>query len=50
MGRMIMSPKNANFGSGEQIQPLDLSAFQAGTYLLSWKTEDSAVQQIKILR
>ncbi|UAJ14583.1 CotH kinase family protein [Aquirufa lenticrescens] len=50
MGRMIMSPKNANFGSGEQIQPLDLSAFQAGTYLLSWKTEDSAVQQIKISR
>lgn len=50
MGRMIMSPKNANFGSGEQIQPLDLSAFPAGTYLLSWKTEDGAVQQIKILR
>ncbi len=50
MGRMIMSSKNANFGSGEQIQPLDLSAFPAGTYLLSWKTEDGAVQQIKILR
>ena len=50
MGRMIMSPKNANFGSGEQIQPLDLSAFPAGTYLLSWKTEDGSVQQIKILR
>lgn len=50
MGRMIMSPKNANFGSGEQIQPLDLSAFPAGTYLLYWKTEDGAVQQIKILR
>lgn len=50
MGRMIMSPKNANFGSGEQIQPLDLSAFPAGTYMLSWKTEDGAVQQIKILR
>lgn len=50
MGRMIMSPKNANFGSGEQIQPLDLSAFPAGTYLLSWKTEDGAVHQIKILR
>lgn len=49
MGRMIMSPKNANFGSGEQIQPLDLSAFPAGTYLLSWKKEDGAVQQIKIL-
>ena len=50
MGRMIMSPKNANFGSGEQIQPLDLSAFPAGTYILSWKTEDGSVQQIKILR
>jgi hypothetical protein len=50
MGRTIMSSKNANFGSGEQIQPLDLSAFPAGTYLLSWKTEDGAVQQIKILR
>jgi hypothetical protein len=50
MGRTIMSSKNANFGSGEQIQPLDLSAFPAGTYMLSWKTEDGAVQQIKILR
>jgi hypothetical protein len=50
MGRMIMSPKNANFGSGEQIQSLDLATFPAGTYLLSWKTEDGAVQQIKILR
>jgi hypothetical protein len=50
MGRMIMSPKNANFGSGEQIHPLDLSAFPAGTYLLSWETEDGAVQQIKIIR
>ncbi|MHA8078109.1 CotH kinase family protein [Aquirufa antheringensis] len=50
MGRMILSPKNANFGSGEQIQSLDLSMFPAGTYLLSWKTEDGLVQQIKILR
>lgn len=50
MGRMIMSPKNTTFGSGEQIQALDLSAFPAGTYLLSWKTEDGAVQQIKIIR
>ncbi|MFD3292356.1 CotH kinase family protein [Aquirufa sp. KTFRIE-69F] len=50
MGRMIMSPKNANFGSGEQIQSLDLSAFPAGTYLFSWTTEGGAVQQIKILR
>ncbi len=50
MGRLVLSPKNANFESGEQIQSLDLSAFPAGTYLLSWKTEDGAVQQIKILR
>ncbi|TBH70445.1 CotH kinase family protein [Aquirufa antheringensis] len=50
MGRMILSPKNANFGSGEQIQSLDLSMFPSGTYLLSWKTEDGLVQQIKILR
>lgn len=50
MGRMIFSPKNANFGSGEQIQSLDLSMFPAGTYLLSWKMEDGVVQQIKILR
>ncbi len=50
MGRMILSPKNANFGSGEQIQSLDLSMFPAGTYLLSWKMEDGVVQQIKILR
>ena len=50
MGRMIMSPKNANFGSGEQVQSLDLSAFSSGTYFLSWTTEDGAVQQIKILR
>ena len=50
MGRMILSPKNANFGSGEQIQSLDLSMFPAGTYLLSWKMEDGLVQQIKILR
>ena len=50
MGRMILSPKNANFGSGEQIQLLDLSMFPAGTYLLSWKMEDGLVQQIKILR
>lgn len=50
MGRMILSPKNANFGSGEQIQSLDLSMFPAGTYLLSWKMEDGVVQQIKISR
>jgi hypothetical protein len=50
MGRMIMSPKNANFGTGEQIQLVDLSAFPAGTYLFSWRTEDGTVQQIKILR
>lgn len=50
MGRMIMSPKNANFASGEQVQSLDLSAFSSGTYFLSWTTEDGAVQQIKILR
>jgi hypothetical protein len=50
MGRMIMSPKNVNFGTGEQIQFLDLSAFPAGTYLFSWRTEDGTVQQIKILR
>ena len=50
MGRLVLSPKNANFESGEQIQSLDLSAFPAGTYLLSWKTEDGSVQQIKILR
>ena len=50
MGRMIMSPKNANFGSGEQVQSLDLSAFSSGTYFLSWTTADGAVQQIKILR
>ncbi|MCZ2477198.1 T9SS type A sorting domain-containing protein [Aquirufa antheringensis] len=50
MGRMILSPKNANFGSGEQIQSLDLSMFPSGTYLLSWKMEDGLVQQIKILR
>ncbi|MFA9198073.1 MAG: CotH kinase family protein [Aquirufa sp.] len=49
MGRMILSPKNANFGSGEQIQSLDLSMFPSGTYLLSWKMEDGLVQQIKIL-
>ena len=30
MGRMILSPKNANFGSGEQIQSLDLSMFPSG--------------------
>jgi hypothetical protein len=50
MGRMIMSPKNTNFGSGEQVQSLDLSAFSSGTYFLSWTTADGAVQQIKILR
>ncbi len=50
MGRMIMSPKNANFGSGEQVQSLDLSAFPTGTYLLSWKTDEGSIQQIKIVR
>jgi hypothetical protein len=50
MGRMIMSPKNVNFGSGEQIQSLDMSTFPAGTYLFSWTKEGGAVQQIKILR
>lgn len=50
MGRLVLSPKNANFVSGVQIQLLDLSAFPSGTYLLSWKVEDGAVQQIKILR
>ena len=50
MGRMILSPKSTNFGSGEQIQSLDLSAFSTGTYLLSWKTDEGSVQQIKIVR
>ena len=50
MGRMILSPKSTNFGSGEQIQSLDLSAFYTGTYLLSWKTDEGSVQQIKIVR
>ena len=50
MGRMILSPKSANFGSGEQIQSLDLSLYPAGTYLFSWKTDEGEVQQIKISR
>jgi hypothetical protein len=50
MGKIILSPKNANLGAGEQIQSLDLSAFPTGTYILSWKMEDGAFQQIKILR
>lgn len=50
MGRMILSPKSTNFGSGEQIQSLDLSDFSTGTYLLSWKTDEGSVQQIKIVR
>ncbi len=50
MGRMILSPKSANFGSGEQIQLLDLSLYPAGTYLFSWKTDEGAVHQIKISR
>jgi hypothetical protein len=50
MGKIILSPKNANLGAGEQIQSLDLSALPTGTYILSWKMEDGAAQQIKILR
>ena len=50
MGRMILSPKSANFGSGEQIQSLDLSLYPTGTYLFSWKTDEGEVQQIKISR
>jgi hypothetical protein len=50
MGRMILFPKSGNFGTGEQIQSLDLSPYPAGTYLFSWKTEEGELQQIKILR
>ena len=50
MGRMILSLKSANFGSGDQIQSLDLSPYPTGTYLFSWKTEEVEVHQIKILR
>jgi hypothetical protein len=50
MGRMILSPKSANFGSGEQIQSLDLSPYPPGIYLFFWKTDEGEVQQIKILR
>ena len=50
MGRMILSPKSVNFGSGEQIQSLDLSPYPPGTYLFFWKTDEGEVQQIKILR
>jgi hypothetical protein len=47
---MILSPKSANFGSGEQIQSLDLSPYPPGIYLFFWKTDEGEVQQIKILR
>lgn len=48
MGRMLLSPKNANFEAGEQTSWLDLSSFPSGSYLLTWTTGEGIVQQINI--
>jgi hypothetical protein len=48
LGRVQLPSKSLNLGAGEQIYPIDLSNFSAGSYFLSWNTGDGLVQQIQL--
>ena len=47
-GRVLISSKNLNFGSGEQVYPVDLASLPAGSYLFCWDTLEGANQKIRI--
>lgn len=46
-GRVLISSKNLNFGSGEQIYPVDLTSLPAGSYLFCWDSSEGANQKIR---
>lgn len=48
-GRVIIPPKNGNFGSGEQVYPLDLNSLPPGSYFLHWTSSEGSSQKIRII-
>ena len=48
-GRMLLSSKVLNFGSGEQIHPVDLTNLSAGTYLFQWSSSEGSAEKIRLL-
>ena len=47
-GRVLISSKSLNFGSGEQVYPVDLTKLPSGIYLFQWSSSDGSVQTSRI--
>jgi hypothetical protein len=47
-GRMLISSKSLNFGSGEQIYTLDFSNLAAGSYLFQWNATEGSSQKLRL--
>ena len=47
-GRVLISSKSLNFGSGEQIYTLDFSNLPAGSYLFQWNATEGSSQKLRL--
>ncbi len=47
-GRVLISSKSLNFGSGEQIYTLDFSNLPAGSYLFQWNSTEGSSQKLRL--
>jgi hypothetical protein len=47
-GRVLISSKSLNFGSGEQIYTLDFSNLAAGSYLFQWNATEGSSQKLRL--
>ncbi|MFM1820778.1 MAG: hypothetical protein RLZZ402_1137 [Bacteroidota bacterium] len=47
-GRVLISSKSLNFGSGEQIYTLDFSSLPAGSYLFQWNATEESSQKLRL--
>ncbi len=47
-GRVLISSKSLNFGSGEQIYTLDFSSLPAGSYLFQWNATEGSSQKLRL--
>jgi hypothetical protein len=47
-GRVLISSKSLNFGTGEQIYTLDFSNLPAGSYLFQWNATEGSSQKLRL--
>jgi hypothetical protein len=47
-GRVLISSKSLNFGTGEQIYTLDFSNLPAGSYLFQWNSTEGSSQKLRL--